>query len=131
MYKVKIYDGVTIDMSTSNVIKTGRVRYVDSSEISYCKGGDEQTSTSVSGYAPEFKPQITQMLNTGQGLYDSGQLGAVAGFTPTQLAAQQAGMASSGNQTALENAMMNSGMASAGNRFDGSQPVVGKLIRTL
>ena len=59
MYKVKIYDGVTIDMSTSNVIKTGRIRYIDSSDISYCKGGDSQTSTSVSGYAPEFKPQIT------------------------------------------------------------------------
>ena len=107
MYKVKIYDGVTIDMSTSNVIKTGRVRYVDSSEISYCKGGDEQTSTSVSGYAPEFKPQITKMLNTGQGLYDSGQLGAVAGFTPAQLAAQQAGLASAGQQTSLENTMFN------------------------
>jgi len=108
MYKVKIYDGVTIDMSTSNVIKTGRIRYIDSSDISYCGGGgDKQTSTSVSGYAPEFKPQITQMLNTGQGLYDAGQLGAVAGFTPTQLAAQQAGIGAAGTQTTLEQSLAN------------------------
>ena len=85
MYKVKIYDGVTIDMSTSNVIEAGRVRYVDSSVVSYCGGGgDKQTSTTTSGYAPEFKPQITNMLNTGQSLYDSGQLGAVAGQNQTQ-----------------------------------------------
>ena len=107
MYKVKIYDGVTIDMSTSNVIETGRIRYIDSSDISYCKGGDTQTSTSVSGYAPEFKPQITKMLNTGQGLYDSGQLGAVAGFTPTQLAAQQAGIGAAGTQTTREQSLAN------------------------
>jgi len=107
MYKVKIYDGVTIDMSTSNVIETGRIRYIDSSDISYCKGGDSQTSTSTSGYAPEFKPQITQMLNTGQGLYDSGQLGAVAGFTPTQLSAQQAGIGAAGTQTTLEQSLAN------------------------
>ena len=107
MYKVKIYDGVTIDMSTSNVIETGRIRYIDSSDISYCKGGDTQTSTSVSGYAPEFKPQITKMLNTGQGLYDSGQLGAVAGFTPTQLAAPQAGIGAAGTQTTLEQSLAN------------------------
>ena len=107
MYKVKIYDGVTIDMSTSNVVKTGRVRYIDSSDISYCKGGDSQTSTTTSGYAPEFKPQITNMLNTGQGLYDSGQLGAVAGQNQTQLAAQQAGLASAGQQTNLEQSLYN------------------------
>lgn len=107
MYKVKIYDGVTIDMSTSNVVKTGRVRYIDSSDISYCKGGDKQTSTTTSGYAPEFKPQITNMLNTGQGLYDSGQLGAVAGQNQTQLAAQQAGLASAGQQTNLEQSLYN------------------------
>lgn len=107
MYKVKIYDGVTIDMSTSNVVKTGRVRYIDSSDISYCKGGDSQTSTTTSGYAPEFKPQITNMLNTGQSLYDSGQLGAVAGQNQTQLAAQQAGLASAGQQTNLEQSLYN------------------------
>ncbi len=107
MYKVKIYDGVTIDMSTSNVVKTGRVRYIDSSDISYCKGGDSQTSTTASGYAPEFKPQITNMLNTGQSLYDSGQLGAVAGQNQTQLAAQQAGLASAGQQTNLEQSLYN------------------------
>jgi len=108
MSKVKIYNGVTIDMSTSDVIKTGEVNYVDSAVVSYCGGGgDKQTSTTTSGYAPEFKPQITKMLNTGQSLYDSGQLGAVAGQNQTQLAAQQAGLAAAGNQTALANTMMN------------------------
>jgi hypothetical protein len=107
MYKVKIYDGVTIDMSTSNVVKTGRVRYIDSSDISYCKGGDSQTSTTTSGYAPEFKPQITNMLNTGQGLYDSGQLGAVAGQTQAQIDAQNQGLISAGQQTNLEQSLYN------------------------
>ena len=107
MYKVKIDDGVTIDMSTSNVVKTGRVRYIDSSDISYCKGGDSQTSTTTSGYAPEFKPQITNMLNTGQGLYDSGQLGAVAGQTQAQIDAQNQGLISAGQQTNLEQSLYN------------------------
>ena len=107
MSKIKIYDGVTIDMSTSNVVKTGRVRYIDSSDISYCKGGDSQTSTTTSGYAPEFKPQITNMLNTGQGLYDSGQLGAVAGQTQAQIDAQNQGLISAGQQTNLEQSLYN------------------------
>ena len=107
MYKVKIYDGVTIDMGTSNVIKTGRVRYVDSSDISYCGGGgDTQTSTTTSGFADEFKPQITKLLGDAQGLYDSGELGKVAGFNQTQIDAQNAGVVSAGNQTSLEQSMM-------------------------
>lgn len=108
MSKVKIYNGVTINMSTSNVIETGKIKYVDSSKVSYCGGGgDDQTSTTTSGYAPEFKPQISKMLNEGQSLYDSGQLGAVAGQNQTQIAAQQAGLASAGNQTSLEQSLMN------------------------
>jgi len=108
MSKVKIYNGVTIDMSTSDVIQTGEVSYVDSTVVSYCGGGgDKQTSTTVSGYAPEFKPQITKMLDTGQSLYDSGQLGAVAGQNQTQIDAQKAGLAAAGNQTNLEQSLMN------------------------
>tara|TARA_B100000953_G_scaffold268924_1_gene238404 strand:+ start:1290 stop:2012 length:723 start_codon:yes stop_codon:yes gene_type:complete len=106
MYKVKIYDGVTIDMGTSKIIKLGEARYVDSSDISYCKGGSKpKESVTTSGFAQEYKPQISAMLNTAQGLYDAGKLGSVAGFTPTQLAAQQAGLTSAGQQTALEGTM--------------------------
>jgi hypothetical protein len=108
MSKIKIYNGVTINMSTSDVIETGKIEYVESSKVSYCGGGgDDQTSTTTSGYAPEFKPQIKQMLDTGQSLYDSGQLGAVAGQTQTQLDAQKQGLISAGNQTSLEQSLMN------------------------
>ena len=121
MSKIKIYDGVVIDMGTSEVLELGESRYVDSSEVAYCGGGGgggggTGTTTTTSGFDPEYDSNITGAINAGQGLYDTGQLGQVTGFTPAQLQAQQAGMASSGNQTALENAMMNSGMASAGNQ---------------
>jgi len=65
------------------------------------KGG-ETTSTTQSGFAQEYKPQISEMLDASKGLYDSGQLGKVAGFTPAQLAAQEAGTVSAGVQTGLE-----------------------------
>ena len=108
MSKIKIYNGVTIDMNTSDVIETGKIKYVESSKVSYCGGGgSDQTSSTTSGYAPEFKPQIKNMLDTGQSLYDSGKLGAVAGQNQTQLNAQQAGLASANNQTSLEQSMMN------------------------
>ena len=107
MSKIKIYNGVTINMSTSDVIETGKVEYVNSSKVSFCGGGggDDQTSTTTSGYADEFKPQIKKMLDTGQGLYDSGKLGAVAGQTQAQLDAQKQGLISAGNQTNLEKSM--------------------------
>jgi len=108
MSKIKIYNGVTIDMNTSDVIETGKIKYVESSKVSYCGGGgSDQTSSTTSGYAPEFKPQIKKMLDTGQSLYDSGQLGAVAGQTQTQLDAQKQGLISAGNQTSLEQSLMN------------------------
>ena len=107
MSKIKIYNGVTINMSTSDVIETGKIEYVKSSKVSYCGGGggDDQTSTTTSGYADEFKPQIKKMLDTGQGLYDSGKLGAVAGQTQAQLDAQKQGLISAGQQTNLEKSM--------------------------
>jgi hypothetical protein len=42
------------------------------------------------------------MLEELQGLYDTGQLGQVAGFNQTQLGAQQAGIGAAGVQTGLE-----------------------------
>lgn len=71
--------------------------------IEYHKGGG--TSTSTTGFAQEYKPQITGMLNEGKALYDSGQLGSVAGFNANQLNAQNQGVTSAGVQTGLEQAM--------------------------
>ena len=100
---VKIYDGVVIDMATSEVIEQGKVSYVDAKDVAYTKGGG--TSTSTTGFAQEYKPEIKGMLSEGKALYDTGQLGAVAGFTPAQLQAQQQGIASAGVQTGLEQAL--------------------------
>ena len=131
MYKVKIYNGVTIDMSTSKVIQTGKVDYVDSVMVSYCGGGgDDQTSTTTSGYADEFKPQIKKLLDTGQGLYDSGQLGAVAGQTQAQLDAEKAGLAAAGQQTNLEKSMYdtaNQGVNLSGMRTGAKQSALQAL----
>ena len=102
---VKIYDGVTIDMSTSEIVKHGEVTYVNPSNVAYTKGGDNKSTTVNTGFADKYDPQISNMLNTGQNLYESGQLGQVAGFNPTQIAAQNQGIASAGVQTGLEQAM--------------------------
>jgi len=96
----KIYNGVVIDMATSKVLEHGKVSYVDSKDVAYTKGGGSSTSTT--GFAQEYKPQITGMLNEGKSLYDSGQLGAVSGFNANQLAAQSQGVTAAGVQTGLE-----------------------------
>jgi hypothetical protein len=70
----------------------------------YHKGGG--TSTSSSGFAQEYKPEIKNMLGTAQGLYDSNQLGAVAGFNKNQIDAQNQGVTAAGNQTALEGSIL-------------------------
>jgi len=38
MSKIKIYDGVVIDMATSNIIKEGKVSYANSDQVAYTKG---------------------------------------------------------------------------------------------
>lgn len=68
-------------------------------------GGGPQTQTTTSGFASEFKPEISEMLSEAKGLYDTGQLGKVAGFTDTGTAALEAGKAASGVQTGLETSM--------------------------
>jgi len=60
------------------------------------------TVTTTSGYAPEFKDQASSILEEIQGLFDSGQLGQVAGWSKNQLDAQQAGVQAAGIQTGLE-----------------------------
>lgn len=104
MSKIRIYDGITIDMATSEVVEHGRVSYVDSKDIAHLGGGG--TSTSSSGFADEYKPQITSMLDTANSLHSSGQLGQVAGFNQTQINAQNAGITAAGNQTTLEGSIL-------------------------
>ena len=130
MYKVKIYDGVTIDIGTSKIIKLGEARYVDSSDISYCGGGGSKTSTTTSGFAREYKPQITKMLNTAQSLYDTGQLGSVADFTQAQKDAQAQGITSAGYQTDIEKSMYdtaNQGVDLSGMRTGAKQSALQAL----
>jgi hypothetical protein len=64
-------------------------------------------STTTSGFATEYKPEIRDMLQASKSMYDQGKLGAVAGFTPTGEAAQTAGIASAGLQTGMEQNMAN------------------------
>ena len=72
-------------------------------ELIYRKGGGSSQSTT--GFSQEYKPEISAMLSSGKGLYDSGQLGSVAGFNANQLAAQGQGVTAAGAQTGLEQAM--------------------------
>ena len=60
------------------------------------------TTTTTSGFAPEYQDQLDAMLAQIQGLYDGGQLGQAAGFTDAQLQAQQAGLTAGQNQIGLE-----------------------------
>ena len=125
----KIYDGVVIDMTTSKVLEHGKVSYVDSKDVAYTKGGGG-TSTSTTGFAQEYKPQITGMLGEGKNLYDSGQLGAVADFNANQLAAQNQGVTAAGVQTGLEAglaAQANKGVDLSGMRTAAKTNALGAL----
>ena len=122
MSKIKIYDGMTFDMSTSEVVSHGEVRYVDSSDVEYTKGG--KTATTISGFANEFKPEIKALLGDAGALYASGDLGKVSGFNADQLAAQAQGRVGAANQTALEQSLMNTanqGVDLSGMRTQASQ----------
>jgi len=109
MSKVKIYDGVTINMSTSEVLELGEARHVDSSDIAFCGGGGGSpgTTTTTAGYADPYNSQISSAISSGQNLYNTNQLGQVAGFTQAQQDAQTAGITAASNQSNLEQSMMN------------------------
>lgn len=59
------------------------------------------TSKTVTGFG-EYKDQADAILTDAQNLYDSGALGAVEGFTDTQLDAQTKGIAAGDTQIGLE-----------------------------
>ena len=60
------------------------------------------TMTSTVGYSDEYKKQAGGILDDAQNLYDTGQLGNVAGFTQAQKDAQAAGIAAGNTQIGLE-----------------------------
>ena len=99
---VKIYDGMTFDMSTGEVLSHGDVTYHAEEDVAQCGGGGPSTQTTTSGFAQEYKPQIAGMMADAKGMYDSGQLGQVAGFSQAGLDAQAAGLAAADRQTGLE-----------------------------
>ena len=97
-------------------------------ELIYRKGGG--TSTATTGFSKEYKPQISAMLAEGKGMYDSGQLGAVAGFNANQLGAQAQGVSAAGVQTGLEAglaAQANKGVNLSGMRTAAKTDALGAL----
>jgi hypothetical protein len=60
------------------------------------------TMTSTTSYAPEYAGQAKKILDDAQNLYDTGQLGNVAGFTAAQTQGQTAGIAAGNAQIGLE-----------------------------
>ena len=82
--KVKIYDGVVIDMTTSEVISQGKVSYVDAKDVAYTKGGGTTTTTKTD---PRIEQAAVDMLGSAKAQYNTGQLGGIAKINPL---AQQA-----------------------------------------
>ena len=108
MSKLKIYDGVTIDMSTSEVISHGKVAYVDINKVSHLGGGKDKSQTTTSGVADKaYEQYVSPFLNQAQMAQQAGDLSKVAGFNADQLAAQEAGRVAAANQTGLETLMAN------------------------
>lgn len=113
MSKLKIYDGITIDMSTSEVLSHGKVAYVDISKVSHLGGGGGKSQTTTSGVADKaYEQYVSPFLRQAQQAQQSGDLSKVAGFNADQLAAQEAGRKAAGAQTGLEQLMAQ--QASAG-----------------
>jgi hypothetical protein len=131
MSKVKIYDGVTIDMSTSEIISRGKVTYVDTSEVSHFGGGGDKSQTTTSGVADKaYEQYVSPFLKQAQEAQQAGELSKVAGFTPDQIAAQEAGRKAAGIQTGLEQAMAtqaNQGVDLSGLRAGALQQAQGAL----
>ena len=60
------------------------------------------TMTSTTGYADPYADQAKKLLEDAQNLYNTGQLGQVAGFTDAQIQGQEAGIAAGQAQIGLE-----------------------------
>ena len=60
------------------------------------------TTTSTTGYGDDYAAQQKKILDDAQNLYNTGQLGNVAGFNQAQTDAQAAGLAAGNTQIGLE-----------------------------
>tara|TARA_R110002012_G_scaffold282146_1_gene471803 strand:- start:3683 stop:4396 length:714 start_codon:yes stop_codon:yes gene_type:complete len=113
MSEVKIYDGITINMSTSEVISHGEITYADSNKVSHLGGGSDKSQTTTSGVADKaYEQYVSPFLKQAQAAQQAGDLSKVAGFNQDQLDAQAAARKSAGAQTGLEQLMAQ--QASAG-----------------
>ena len=75
MSEVKIYDGVTIDISTSEVISHGEVTHVDTNEVSYLGGGKDKTKTNMAMFISlylEYVPMPLILMGLASSLTISG-----------------------------------------------------------
>ena len=105
---IKIYDGMTFDMSTGAVLEHGEVTYHAAEDIAHCGGGGgPSTQKTTSGFAEEYKPEIKEMLAESKSMYDDGKLGQVAGETNEFKGALNSGYHASQRQEGLENSMRN------------------------
>ena len=67
MSEVKIYDGVTINMSTSEVISHGEITYVDNNKVSRLGGGGDKQQTTTSGVADKaYEQYVSPFLKQAQ-----------------------------------------------------------------
>jgi len=105
---IKIYDGMTFDMSTGAVLEHGEVTYHAVEDIAHCGGGGgPSTQETTSGFAKEYKPEIKEMLGASKDAYDQGKLGQVAGQTNEFKGALESGYHASERQQELEQNIRN------------------------
>ena len=101
---IKIYDGMTFSLSTGEVLEKGEVTYWDEDDLTLCGGGPSSSTTS-SGFATEYKPEIQEMLAESKALYDNDELGRVAGRNEEYKHAINAGKGVAADQYVIEGDM--------------------------
>ena len=101
---IKIYDGMTFSLSTGEVLEKGEVTYWDEDDLTLCGGGPSSSTTS-SGFATEYKPEIQEMLAESKALYDNDELGRVAGRNEEYKHAINAGKGVAADQYIIEGDM--------------------------
>ena len=84
MNKIKMYDGITLDMSTSEVIEHGEVSYVDASEVAFAgscnkgKGGSKGSYTTAT--ITDIEAGDTLVVTIGGGGSRGGQYRKCCGY---------------------------------------------------
>jgi len=71
MNKIKMYDGITLDMSTSEVIEHGEVSYVDASEVAFAgncyKGSGGSKGSYTTATITDVEAGDTLVVTIGSG----------------------------------------------------------------